>query len=193
MSGNWSETGRPQSISSVITISQPPSDPGQGVDCTTPPEVTITAIDEDLEFSDDLDGAVTDTGEPRCHSEPEGSDSETPRGTAPSVSGGKAAARDVSLAKLEGQSPPPSKPSPLLKEMLGKAISPTRTRKRRPSNGPDAVIVLKEERANTFHDFLKFVYPQYVTPLLNDVSNNALIRTFPAWNARSPGTMWKAS
>jgi len=33
------------------------------------------------------------------------------------------------------------------------------TVKRRVNSGPDAVIVLKEERASTFHDFLKFVYP----------------------------------
>jgi len=27
----------------------------------------------------------------------------------------------------------------------------------------DGVIILKEERATIFYDFLKFIYPQYVT------------------------------
>jgi hypothetical protein len=123
--------------------------------------VTITSIDAEPESGDDLDAVGTDTGEPKTSSEPESSDSGESSTVGPSSGGGKEAARDGSLAKLEGQSPPPPKPSPLLKELLGKAISPAQAKiRRRPSNGPDAVIVLKEERATIFHDFLKFVYPQ---------------------------------
>jgi len=42
-----------------------------------------------------------------------------------------------------------------------KKVSPAQAtvNRRRKGKGPDAVIVLKEERASTFHDFLKFVYP----------------------------------
>ena len=33
-------------------------------------------------------------------------------------------------------------------------------------NGPEAVILLKEEKAHIFHDFLRFVYPQCAYSLL---------------------------
>ena len=91
-------------------------------------------------------------------------------------------ARRKSLAALEGEK--------LVQSSAGEGIrqsqpttmqARTHERKRRRgrvNNAPDAVIVLKEERvdlflfdyhflylcipqANTFHDFLKFVYPQY--------------------------------
>ncbi|KAJ2922317.1 hypothetical protein H1R20_g14767, partial [Candolleomyces eurysporus] len=151
LSGNWSETGRPQSISSVITISQPPSDPAQKVAHETPPELTFAPIDSFDSEIEDLD-VVTDTDDSKVKDD--SSDSDT----------AKAVHRVTSLAKLEGQSSPPPGPPELLKspseELLNKKISPAKAKVARHSrNGPDAVIVLKEERASIFHDFLKFVYP----------------------------------
>ncbi|KAJ2918509.1 hypothetical protein MD484_g1880, partial [Candolleomyces efflorescens] len=154
LSGNWSETGRPQSISSVITISQPPSDPAQKVAHESPPELTFAPIDSFDSEIEDLD-VVTDTDSSRVKDDVLASD---PDAT-------KVINRVTSLAKLEGQtSPPPRDPPELYKsaseEILSKKMAPSKARiARRPQNGPDAVIVLKEERACIFHDFLKFVYP----------------------------------
>jgi hypothetical protein len=77
--------------------------------------------------------------------------------------------RNASLAKLEGDEAllPPETKAP--------ALSSKKVRKRRTQATSDAVIVLKEERvsfvrklraylklskASTFHDFLRYVYPQ---------------------------------
>ncbi|KAJ7072416.1 hypothetical protein C8F01DRAFT_245469 [Mycena amicta] len=127
LSGNWAETGRPQSMSSVITISQTPTDPG---DKTAPTEMTFTPMDPDVDAEDSESPKDEAQPGPKDGGEREDSDSDTTH---------KAHAIDESLAKLE------SKPQPILKRRL--------------KNGPDAIIVLKEERASTFHDFLKFVYP----------------------------------
>lgn len=159
LSGNWSETGRPQSISSVITISQPPSDPAQGMAHETPPEMTITSIDSDLEAElDELEvGNDTDQGRSsgsEQESLPETSDAES--GTRKT----KKHARTRSLAKLEGQTSPLPPKSPRSRlPGLGLSSAQAKITRGRPRNGPDAVVVLKEERAIIFHDFLKFVYP----------------------------------
>ncbi|KAG6375542.1 hypothetical protein JVT61DRAFT_3103 [Boletus reticuloceps] len=102
LSGSWLETGRPPSMSSVITISQPPSVPGS-------------------------------------QSNPDG----------------------ASLAKLQGSG------DAMKHDFKGKHKSDrsgsqntlATVRRRRRTAEQDAVIVLKEERASIFHDFLKFVYP----------------------------------
>lgn len=38
-----------------------------------------------------------------------------------------------------------------------------RKRRSKTNSMTDGVIILKEERATIFYDFLKFIYPQYVT------------------------------
>jgi hypothetical protein len=156
LSGNWSETGRrPESISSVITISQPPSDPGQKrkSDHEAPAPMTFAPIDPDISEGEEEADGFTDTEYMRTDS-PESSDNED----------AKERARVSSLAKLEGAGP--GAPAPTISEdSATTARSPERRKarakvRRKPTNGPDAVIVLKEERATIFHDFLRFVYPQ---------------------------------
>ncbi|KAF9807581.1 hypothetical protein IEO21_08141 [Rhodonia placenta] len=56
LSGDWAETGRPRSMSSVITISQPPSVPGSRSKIEDSPELTFAPVDPDTEPEDiDLD------------------------------------------------------------------------------------------------------------------------------------------
>ena len=38
-----------------------------------------------------------------------------------------------------------------------------RKRRSKTNSMTEGIIILKEERATIFHDFLKFIYPQYVT------------------------------
>ena len=66
-----------------------------------------------------------------------------------SVDKGKDVERRETLRKLSGSLNGQSTTSRL-----------TRGKKRNVGPIPDAVIVLKEEKASIFHDFLKFVYPQ---------------------------------
>lgn len=141
LSGNWSETGRPPSMSSVITISQPPSIPGGKSVPEVPTEMTFAPMDPDAE---DLEAA------PDVKSDGENSDLEATTEQA------KAQARNSSLAKLQGTS---SSSHPDDNHIIKKLPPAQATVRRRVKNGPDAVVVLKEEKASTFHDFLKFVYP----------------------------------
>ncbi|KAF7321279.1 hypothetical protein MKEN_00647800 [Mycena kentingensis (nom. inval.)] len=155
LSGNWAETnaasGRPQSMSSIITISQTPTDPG---DKTAPTEMTFAPIpDVETEDSDspkdemqpaelETEADQSGTSGSAQTSESEDSDCEAVKVTKEDA---KAQAIDESLAKLESKA---------------LRVPPARAKiKRRVKSGPDAVIVLKEERATTFHDFLKFIYP----------------------------------
>ncbi|ESK88457.1 hypothetical protein Moror_14693 [Moniliophthora roreri MCA 2997] len=160
LSGNWAETGRPPSMSSVITISQPPSVPSpNNRSREVPTEMTFAPMEdnEDLDIVQDVDVVKSDGH--AGNSDTDGSDSESAR----------VRARDDSLAKLQSATtsppltpPPPTSPSTTSPVLTRPASikKPVRAAiKRRPNNGPDAVIVLKEERAGTFHDFLKFVYP----------------------------------
>lgn len=159
LSGSWAETGRPQSMSSVITISQPPSIPGEKGIIETPTEMTFTRED-----SSDTESPVEIENPPR---------SDTDSGMSSSEDGEadtKASARDNSLAKLQGATN--SRETLSNRDMKGKQRADDRpsirrgsqtahatVKRRRRTNCHDAVIVLKEEKANTFHDFLKFVYP----------------------------------
>ncbi|KAJ6593820.1 hypothetical protein B0H19DRAFT_1205248 [Mycena capillaripes] len=147
LSGNWAETGRPPSMSSIITISQPPSNPGDrsNHDLEAPTEVTFAPMDPDNNPEDN--DSVKNGGDSAPASEGEGSDGEAAKQEA------KAQAIDESLAKLQSRSRSSTNASRV------KVPPAQATVKRRVKNGPDAVIVLKEERASTFHDFLKFVYP----------------------------------
>ncbi|KAF9263439.1 hypothetical protein L218DRAFT_973213 [Marasmius fiardii PR-910] len=154
LSGNWAETGRPPSMSSVITISQPPSVPNSGSRSREPPtEMMFAPMEEseDLEVVSDVEVSKTEThadSNSSTVSDSEASDDEE----------SKLRARDDSLAKLQNnldRSSPTLSPSdsdialsmkssstkpPSIKKPVRAAI------KRRPNNGPDAVVVLKEER-----------------------------------------------
>ena len=163
-------------MSSVITISQPPVVPGGKPDLETHSEITFAPMDPDmdpdeLDFDIDINGSDVSDAEASTAdkvraredslSKLEKSNPTTP--TSPSEKT-KAKAPDV-----DGKTPGPS--------------TPTRARppKRQPpekEKRPDAIIVLKEEKvrcmlltpcvdpfkgllqASTFHDFLKYVYPQ---------------------------------
>ncbi|KAJ8496462.1 hypothetical protein ONZ51_g1120 [Trametes cubensis] len=157
LSGGWAETeretGRPQSVSSVITISQPPSVPGSSSANQRRSEITFAPIDPDLdpdEIDLDLDINVDDPSD----GEPSSED--------------KAKAREDSLNKLQ-KSNPPTPTSPETKGK-GKAVADVDSKSarsaKRAAKGdeprPDAIIVLKEEKASTFHDFLKYIYPHLV-------------------------------
>ncbi|KAF9051043.1 hypothetical protein BDZ89DRAFT_1056931 [Hymenopellis radicata] len=146
LSGDWAETGRPPSMSSVITISQPPSVPGDKRKNNIATDVTFSPMeaDEDIEVIGEADMSRPASDGSAPVSESENSDTEEARNQA------KARAINDSLAKLQSNSSPTSET---------KAVKKVAMVKRRPKNGPDAVIVLKEERASSFHDFLKFVYP----------------------------------
>ncbi|KDR75946.1 hypothetical protein GALMADRAFT_226609 [Galerina marginata CBS 339.88] len=156
LSGNWSETGRPQSMSSVVTISQSGTMSTDSLPQTIPSprdlEVAAgeTSVDaESLEVIVALDST---------------SDAEM-YGQSSKTSGG-AVERDESLAKLQGlHDSSYHRPSNISQKEAGAtSLSKLATAQaiihRKPKNRPAAVIVLKEEKASTFHDFLKFIYPQ---------------------------------
>ncbi|OBZ70914.1 hypothetical protein A0H81_09101 [Grifola frondosa] len=167
LSGEWAETGsgsgRPPSMSSVITISQPPSVPkGPGKSkLETHSEITFAPMDSDiepdeLELDVDLNGELSESDTNVADVSPEE----------------KAKARESSLNKLE-KSAPTTPTSTISHDEDAKATDintdteygkPLRQNLRRHTREkrPDAIIVLKEEKANTFHDFLKFVYPHLV-------------------------------
>ena len=63
LSGNWAETGRPLSMSSVITISQPPIVPGDKIHPDVPTAMTFAPVDPDLD-PDDLDIDLSESSEP---------------------------------------------------------------------------------------------------------------------------------
>ncbi|KAF8894144.1 hypothetical protein BD779DRAFT_1660891 [Infundibulicybe gibba] len=175
LSGNWSETGRPPSMSSIITISQPPSIPGDRNNYEVPTEMTFAPMDPDmdpdsLEIAVDMDTAKasTDNG---STSEGEGESESEGEATNPDSAPKQAArarARDQSLAKLQNVDLGPdanTQPQPTVQGATeagpsrAKVLPAQATIRRRLRDGPDAVIVLKEERASTFHDFLRYVYP----------------------------------
>ncbi|KAF8622364.1 hypothetical protein AX15_007094 [Amanita polypyramis BW_CC] len=117
-SGNWSETGRPLSMSSVITIPQLHSDPHGDPECSTANQNTVH--DSVEAGSDEPDVSVNSALRETCT---QVSDLRPKRQV---DSGDLASVQQLSKYSKER---------------------------------PDAVIVLKEEKANIFHDLLKFVYP----------------------------------
>ncbi len=144
--GGWAETeketGRPQSVSSVITISQPPSVPGGKPTLESYSEITFAPMDPDMD-PDELDLDM-DINSGANDIEPSSED--------------KAKAREDSLNKLEKSSPTtPTSPSesgkakaPDVDGKVATPSTPTTSRLiRRPKEKekrPDAIIVLKEER-----------------------------------------------
>lgn len=173
LSGSWAETGRPPSMSSVITISQPPSIPGdKGINEI--PEMTFTPMDPELEETEnafDSDTLATKSeGDVNTASESEGSDAELVELDdtikRPLTNEEKEKARDNSLAQLSSGASAPTRKREGKKHKMKHyfatseeedELSPTKvfqpahaTVRRRPkANGPDAVIVLKEERVST--------------------------------------------
>lgn len=137
LSGHWSETGRPPSMSSVITISQPPTVPGDRPEVEA--EMTFAPMDPDSDPAE-VD-ALFDTDAARL-SENEGSGSEA-------GSQCRSQARGDSLAKLQGSSPAHAKSASEDSTSSLRKVSTARAKvKRRPKDGPDAVIVLNEERVS---------------------------------------------
>ncbi|KAG5342923.1 hypothetical protein E4T56_gene16203 [Termitomyces sp. T112] len=158
LSGNWLETGpgRPPSMSSVITISQPPSVLGDRTKSMTDAstEMTFAPIGPDIE-SLELDVIAEQTspvrdGEDGNFQNADSSESDVVAPLLDQV----ARARDNSLAKLQGL----DEKREGSRQRKG-SLEPSHPRRPPLVPVPDAVIVLKEERASTFHDFLKFVYP----------------------------------
>ncbi|EMD37723.1 hypothetical protein CERSUDRAFT_50522 [Gelatoporia subvermispora B] len=169
LSGSWAETGpngRPRSISSIITISQAPvTGAGQSAaDGAPESHMTFAPMDPDMD-PDEVDLAL---------------DFDLVGNTSGSEAGSmkdKEKARESSMKKLEGSptavvkfATSKQKPSDADDEQsdstdaAANATAKPRLRRRSKLSDrrPDAVIVLKEEKASTFHDFLKFVYPHLV-------------------------------
>ncbi|KAI0028795.1 hypothetical protein K488DRAFT_80507 [Vararia minispora EC-137] len=154
LSGDWAETGRPASMSSVITISQPPSVPGDKPRVAST-EVTFAPVNSDLgpdEFIDsDVDGEGSSTGATAgaAHDE-EKSGAETSGENKRERVVRKETARLQSLDKLQGRSErtlvDSTKPTETVKPALKRTIGAS-SHIRRKSTAPSAVIVLKEEKA----------------------------------------------
>ncbi|KAF8530417.1 hypothetical protein BU17DRAFT_72940 [Hysterangium stoloniferum] len=159
LSGNWSETGRspstadseshrPLSMSSVITISQPPTIPDGDKTILEPSEGITFApapVDSDGDFDDDdpFEDMKADCGQDDDKENGDGNNDEE----------AKRRARVGSLEKLQGQSRKEKASETLNKTKP--SLQPVKIQSRR----AEAIIVLKEEKASTFHDFLRYVYP----------------------------------
>lgn len=178
LSGSWAETGRPPSMSSVITISQPPSIPGdKGIN--EMPEMTFAPVEpepEDFDLAFDSDTVEKSEGSGcTTASESEGSDAELVQ-RHPVIKDTlnneeKDRARASSLAQLQRGNTISSR------KREGKRLKTTRyvgtseedelsprkvyqpaqatVRRRANANAPDAdaVIVLKEERVCNMYAF----------------------------------------
>lgn len=168
LSGNWAETGRPTSMSSVITIPQPPSIPGgesQNSECST--EISFAPADEldgddEHDFLDASEGEQSDTGASAGVSDEEKVQERKKSldilQSAPQVTGPEPT--DPEKAKLKV--PEISKPKALAK-----------VHRRPKTNGQDAVIVLKEEKvfsvASSPDDILQTVHQGQHVPRLPEV------------------------
>lgn len=166
LSGGWLETGRPPSMSSVITISQPPSVPGRKSNPDVPAAMSFTPEDD---LHDSASDTASDCSSPVEIENPPTSESETSEsepeqlGSANSMNECKAHARGASLTKLQGSGDAKHEfKGKYNGDRSGSQNTLATVKRRRRTHEQDAVIVLKEEKASIFHDFLKFVYPQYV-------------------------------
>lgn len=162
LSGNWAETGRPLSMSSVITISQPPIVPGDKMHPDAPTAMAFAPMDPDLD-PEELDIDVSESSEPEVieSSPPTSADAhatESGEGgscTATPKRKTHEAARQESLEKLSRNAAPQPGDAPRVaeKEKGHKILKLSWKRanasaKHHPpvTNNPDAVIVLKEEK-----------------------------------------------
>lgn len=169
LGGDWSETGRPLSMSSVLTISQPRvgSDPADRSNLEPLEGITFApAPDSDISDFDDLDD-IDETSDGKA-SPISTADESTLIGDDEAK---KKRARDGSLEKLQGQASKhkgkekdrdKGKEKEKEKETIVKdkaLLQSGKPHRSRTSRVPEGIIVLKEEKASTFHDFLKFIYP----------------------------------
>ncbi|KAI6157918.1 hypothetical protein BKA82DRAFT_131634 [Pisolithus tinctorius] len=160
LSGSWLETGRPPSLSSMITISHHTDRSC----CPTP--ISLSNHNREEAVSDttsDSSSPVEVECPPTSGSEASGaSESELEE-----AGDYKSRERRVRLAKprnsgqvsgydLKGKGKATDTCHPLSarSQSARKAV-----KNRRKTSEQDAVIVLQEEKANIFHDFLKYVYP----------------------------------
>lgn len=154
-------------MSSIITISQPPTIPGRKSNPDVPAAMSFAPEDDthDSSASDtasDCSSPVEIENPPASESETSESEPEQLEPASP-MSKRKAHARGASLAKLQGSGNAKHDFKCKHKATLSASQNTIATvKRRRRTDEQDAVIVLKEEKANIFHDFLKFVYPQYV-------------------------------
>ncbi|KAF8547372.1 hypothetical protein OG21DRAFT_1517432 [Imleria badia] len=156
LSGSWLETGRPPSMSSVITISQPPSVPGSKSNADA--AMSFTPEDDASSASDTASDCSSPVEIKNPGSESETSESEPESAT--SMNKRKAHARGASLAKLQGSADSKHEfKGKHRADRSGSQNTLATVKRRRRTDDQDAVIVLKEEKASIFHDFLKFVYP----------------------------------
>lgn len=162
---------RRQSIASVITIPQPPVVPGDhssreqplGATCapSTSPDsenghdAGVVVIGVNISGNDDSDTAVILSDLDDLRPELEALDITAVESSASDTDVDRNRNRDASLNQLQGRSSGENAVEFAHAQKRGKN---TRKGKRLPQ--PEAKIVLKEEKACTFHDFLKFVYPQ---------------------------------
>ncbi|KIM31137.1 hypothetical protein M408DRAFT_319925 [Serendipita vermifera MAFF 305830] len=158
LSGSWSETNaRPVSMSSIITIQQTPT---SEIDLTRNLETTTQtgnhSSSSSREGGDELEGPATASeGEEEEVRTPSANDIFSLREEEE-----RNAARSSSLAMLQGNRSTAASTG-LGPSSAGKASASRSPKKkgRRRSRVPEGFIILKEERATIFHDFLKFVYP----------------------------------
>ncbi|THH15663.1 hypothetical protein EW146_g4856 [Bondarzewia mesenterica] len=189
LSGDWAETGRPASMSSVITISQPPVIPGGKRRSDVPTEMTFAPMDPDgdpeeldIDFEDSSEAEVSDSSQAGLTRKEdatikEGKKEKKKTSVKKDVDvkpEEKETARKESLDKLQGSSAkmeestapsaagekgkPKAKGGDTVRLSWKKGSTEAAVRRRQKVNGPDAVIVLKEEKASTFHDFLRMDY-----------------------------------
>ena len=168
LSGNWAETGRPLSMSSVITISQPPVVPGDKIHPDAPTAMTFAPVDPDLD-PDELDIDLSESSEPEViesststivRSGKKDDNKHVPRPGAvesdsDSEGGSEAqkkaheAARMESLEKLQkgaGGNTGKDQGEGLVKLSWKRGNAQMSSGRLASTSSPDAVIVLKEEK-----------------------------------------------
>lgn len=147
-------------MSSVITISQPPPVPGDRPPADNHTEMTFAPMDPDL------DPTLCNSSDCQ-HSEALYISEDA--ASSPSDEGDVEKRRQESLDKLVDASnstkkslfvDSSNKQKDRISALGGKNSLASKRRNNQPAV-PDAVIVLKEERAHIFHDFLRYAYPQY--------------------------------
>jgi hypothetical protein len=166
LSGNWAETGRPLSMSSVITISQPPIVPGDKKQLDAPTAMTFAPVDPDLD-PDELDIDISESSELEVIEssastivEAEKDDKQFGHSETEAQKKALEAARMESLEKLQrgagrnsaaalGEASSPSdraKVNEVVKLSWKWDNAETSARRQQKASNPDAVIVLKEEK-----------------------------------------------
>jgi hypothetical protein len=159
-------------MSSVITISQPPTIPGDKSRVDTPTAMSFGSEDDTQDTASDTasdsSSPVEIENPPRSGSEASESEPEVPESN--NMRNERKIARGACLAKLQGSGGGAKQDSKSKCKAIdthrpsrqGSQNTHATVRRHRRTHDQDAVIVLKEEKANILHDFLKFVYPQYV-------------------------------